>query len=201
MPKGLLTPLDGELIYTTDTKKLYVGDGTTAGGKAVDTAGTFLGADLDLNNFNLNGTGNVNIAGNITATGNITTDGNLTIGGNITIGDANTDNITFNAEINSDIIPDVTNTYSLGSTTKYWSDVNTLTVTDQIDALSINANVIGNDSTVLLNVATGAVQVSGELTGTVKANDATTFYNPALKSVVGTGTFTGTTTGDFNRYI
>ena len=42
--RALITPLDGELIYTTDTKKLYVGDGTTAGGLAVDTAGTFLGA-------------------------------------------------------------------------------------------------------------------------------------------------------------
>ena len=32
-----ITPLAGELIYTTDTKKLYVGDGTTAGGNQVDT--------------------------------------------------------------------------------------------------------------------------------------------------------------------
>ena len=28
----LITPAEGELIYTTDTKKLYVGDGTTLGG-------------------------------------------------------------------------------------------------------------------------------------------------------------------------
>jgi len=32
-----ITPLVGELIYTTDTKKLYVGDGATAGGNQVDT--------------------------------------------------------------------------------------------------------------------------------------------------------------------
>jgi hypothetical protein len=32
-----ITPLAGELIFTTDTKKLYVGDGTTAGGNQVDT--------------------------------------------------------------------------------------------------------------------------------------------------------------------
>lgn len=30
-----LTPVDGELIYTTDTKRLYVGDGTTVGGNGV----------------------------------------------------------------------------------------------------------------------------------------------------------------------
>ena len=32
------TPLAGELVYTTDTKKLYIGDGLTAGGTAVDPA-------------------------------------------------------------------------------------------------------------------------------------------------------------------
>ena len=34
---GANAPAIGELIYTTDTKKLYVGDGSTAGGNAVDT--------------------------------------------------------------------------------------------------------------------------------------------------------------------
>ena len=32
-----ITPLAGELIFTTDTKKLYVGDGSTVGGNQVDT--------------------------------------------------------------------------------------------------------------------------------------------------------------------
>jgi hypothetical protein len=35
----LMTPVEGELIYTTDTKLLYVGDGVTAGGKLVTGAG------------------------------------------------------------------------------------------------------------------------------------------------------------------
>ena len=32
-----ITPAAGELIFTEDTKKLFVGDGTTAGGIQVDT--------------------------------------------------------------------------------------------------------------------------------------------------------------------
>lgn len=40
---GLL-PAEGELLYTTDTKRLYVGDGATAGGIAVDTGLTTLNA-------------------------------------------------------------------------------------------------------------------------------------------------------------
>jgi len=34
-----IIPLQGELLFTTDTKKLYVGDGTTLGGIAADTLG------------------------------------------------------------------------------------------------------------------------------------------------------------------
>ena len=35
----LITPVEGELIYTTDTKLLYAGDGSTAGGNLVTGAG------------------------------------------------------------------------------------------------------------------------------------------------------------------
>ena len=34
-----ITPAEGELIYTTDTKLLYVGDGTTSGGRIVTGSG------------------------------------------------------------------------------------------------------------------------------------------------------------------
>ena len=37
--RQLITPAQGELIYTTDTKALYIGDGTTAGGIVVQGAG------------------------------------------------------------------------------------------------------------------------------------------------------------------
>mgnify|MGYP001213876135 FL=1 len=37
--RQLITPAAGELIYTTDTKALYIGDGTTAGGVVVQGAG------------------------------------------------------------------------------------------------------------------------------------------------------------------
>ena len=34
--RSLVTPDVGELIFTTDAKQVYVGDGTTAGGRAGD---------------------------------------------------------------------------------------------------------------------------------------------------------------------
>ena len=72
--------------------------------------------DLEINTL---GTGKVNvnsdmqINGDLHVTGTITADGD--IGGQITLGDTNTDNIVFNAEINSHVIPDVHDTYDLGS--------------------------------------------------------------------------------------
>ena len=38
--RQLITPLVGELIFATDTKKLYIGDGVTLGGVAVDVNST-----------------------------------------------------------------------------------------------------------------------------------------------------------------
>jgi len=75
--------------------------------------------------FAPNGTGTVEIFADTNVTGNIFATGNITADGNITIGDADTDNVTFNAEVSSDIVPDVTNTYSLGTPTKQWQDVRT----------------------------------------------------------------------------
>ena len=49
------TPLEGELIYTTDTKRVYVGDGVTEGGVQITSNVVFnnLETDLDLNNFDI----------------------------------------------------------------------------------------------------------------------------------------------------
>ena len=49
--RQLITPAEGELVYTTDTKKIFVGDGTTQGGIDIDTTGgaTTLGALTDVN--------------------------------------------------------------------------------------------------------------------------------------------------------
>lgn len=70
-----------------------------------------------------NGSGTVEIFADTNVYGDIVATGSIVAEGNITIGDADTDNVTFNAEIASDIIPDQTNTYNLGSAAKQWQDV------------------------------------------------------------------------------
>ncbi len=78
---------------------------------------------LDDITIRTNGTGVVNIHSNVEVDGNVHATGTITADGNIIIGNADTDSVSFNAEIISDIVPDVHNTYMLGSPTKKWADI------------------------------------------------------------------------------
>jgi len=66
-----ITPLPGELIHDTTTNKIYVGNiAGTAGGvvAAGDVAGNMTG-NLNLNSFDIVGTGDIAITGSVTLTG------------------------------------------------------------------------------------------------------------------------------------
>jgi cytoskeletal protein CcmA (bactofilin family) len=73
------------------------------------------------------GTGSVDVHSNMNVDGNIYATGNITADGNITIGDQDTDNVIFNAEIASDLIPDADRAFNLGSNPatggKEWADI------------------------------------------------------------------------------
>ena len=92
--------------------------------------------------FRPNGTGAVEVYSDVLVQGNIHATGNITADGSITLGDADTDNVVFNAEIASDIIPDITDTYALGSDPnlggKEWNDV----WVNNLVATSINSTAL-----------------------------------------------------------
>ena len=193
---------NGELVYVTDTDKLYIGDGATAGGlplagSAIASIGEYIVADtinstldlqqnLDLNGKDIIGTGNINIAGTINATGNVT------------IGDdASTDTVDFGAKITSSLTPNADSTYDIGATNARWNNgyFTGLAVDGQIDAVAINANVIADNSTVMVDKSSNTL--TGDLTGDVTGDTAGTHTGAVVGNVTGdvTGDTAGTHTG------
>lgn len=123
--------------FAIDTSQI-----TTVGGDISLNAGTSINATaiatddlkIDFNtisttttNSNIelrpDGLGTVNIRSNWNITGNLHATGNIQTSGNLTFGSDDQDDFTFAADINSDIIPDITKTSDLGSPTKRWMNI------------------------------------------------------------------------------
>ena len=100
-------------------------------------------------NFFINGV-NTNISANLTVTGEETN-----IKGNITLGDADTDTVTFTGEVDSNIVPDLGTTETLGSALKrfkgFFSNVSTNTFS-HVGATAANVQIIASE--VLVQSAT-----------------------------------------------
>tara|TARA_B110000503_G_scaffold83970_1_gene127993 strand:+ start:2090 stop:4621 length:2532 start_codon:yes stop_codon:yes gene_type:complete len=89
-----------------------------------------------------NGNGNLNIQSNWNITGNLHATGNIEFGGNLTLGNDNTDNVSFAADVSSDIIPDQTDTSDLGSPSKQWLNIYSNLLNGQ--AIELDELVVGS---------------------------------------------------------
>ena len=98
----------------------------------------------DSDNLTFNGT-------KLTVTGDAEITGDLTIGGNLTLGNQDTDSITVAADFTSDLIPNDSDTYSLGTVSKQWQNV---------FATSIN----------FTNIDNGTIKISGNVIETIVAD-------------------------------
>ena len=141
---GNLT-LDGNTI-SSDNGQIFLGtaDDIVYHSRALVDSLKFEGNTISTTDSNANieftphGTGSVSVNSNLNVTGNIHATGNISADGNIVLGDADTDTITFNGEVASNIIPDATDTYNLGSASKRWNDV----FVRNFNASNVNTNSI-----------------------------------------------------------
>lgn len=111
---NLSPTIGGQVVYQS---KLLVDDIQIEGNQIAT-----VNSNADLN-FTTSGTGKINLNANTEVLGNLHATGTITADGNLTLGDGNTDNITFNADIASNIIPDIDNAFQLGDPSKRWKDI------------------------------------------------------------------------------
>jgi cytoskeletal protein CcmA (bactofilin family) len=106
-------------------------------------------------------TGNVSMGGDLLVAGNAVIQGTLTAnGGTLTLGDADTDNVVFNADINSHILPNTDNTYDLGSAAKSWRNLH-VDGTATLNNISITGSQTISATTQSTDKDTGALVVEG----------------------------------------
>ena len=109
-----------------------------------------------------NVTGNLVVGGNTSIGGNLTVTGTTTFnGGTLTLGDANTDNIVFGGEVDSNIIPDDDDTHDLGSSSKKWKDIYIDGIA-YLDAINFNGTAI-TSTAAELNILDGVTSTAAEL--------------------------------------
>ena len=185
------------------------GSGATVNG-SLTTGDTTMG---DLTADNATFTGNVAINGNLVVDGNATftaniAGNNMSLSGNLIIGDADTDFVTFNADVNSDIIPDANLTYDLGSTTKKWNEIHVGTVyattlngtlTGQVSDISNHEtyieglfSVVDNGGDGALSYANGVFTYTGPSAAEVRAHFSAGTGVDITNGVVSIGQAVGT---------
>lgn len=164
------TPELGELIYVTDYESagvspVWIGDGSTTGGNEVSSGSggsgitdivndttPQLGGNLDLNSYDITGTGDIDTTGNINATGSIDVNLNIDAGGyvNATTMAANLFNGSFDGDLTGSVFSDSSSVIVDGVN----NTINTNSAT--IGALDIN-NLAGLTTTtnLILNTPTG----------------------------------------------
>ena len=101
---GSVSLTEGELYLHKGSGSLQFGSGSTS---------------YNVLTLNAPVNGDINLTGNITAS-NAYISGNLHISGNLILGNSGSDTITATGEFTSNLIPNPTDTYNLGSDTKRW---------------------------------------------------------------------------------
>lgn len=226
------TPQTGELIYITDTKQLYVGDGTNllrdltpitgyTDENAADAIGSILNAgphsgisfvyndiadtiqatvsypallqNLNLNNFDITGTGNINIIGNLTVDGLLTADykGSIYADDSTLLVNAVDGKIELDGTVKGNIIPDANEAYDIGSPSAKFKDLYLsgsslylgnaqLTATGSAFALPAGTTVGGNTIQTFNDASTLT-----DIQGSVFGDDSTLLVDAVSSKITG----------------
>ena len=179
------TGATAEITVNTTNKSVHVHDGTTQGGFELaradlsNTSGLTLAGLTTVSTLNISN--DLNVSGVSTFVGEVTFQG-----GTINFGDASTDNVVFNADVNSSIIPNTDDLYDLGSSSQQWRHLY-IDGTADLDDLNV-AGISTFASTVDVNAS---VDISGIATATQLSTGASgTGINITSNTISGPSTLT-----------
>jgi len=160
------------------TSSLKYKDAYLAGDLSLGDAATIGGA--------LSVTGAATLSSTLAVTGNQTNTGDLTVNGNTTLGNAATDTVTVNADIASNVIPHVDDSYDLGAVGSEWRDIyidgTAYIDTGSIDTANVTTLAVSGNATV-----TGDLTVDGSLSasGSIVADTANTLTTARTIAIAG----------------
>lgn len=112
--------------------------------------------NLKLLSSSLTADGNVHVGGNLNVVGTATISG-----GTVQLGDAPTDNVIFGADVQSNVLPDATDYYNLGSAGQRWNEGHVKTIKTHSLETSSNADIDGNIDVAGTAVVSGAGTIHG----------------------------------------
>ena len=174
---------------------LYLGDASIKSDGSSVTITTADGAELSVSSAGISGTSEIQIQTNIISTttadtnlqiqtvgngkiqlsanteviGDLSVTGDISLQGNITIGNQTLDTITVVADFTSNLIPDSSDTYDLGTSLKRWRDVysKSINLTNDITVggdISVTGNITSNlipDADITRNLGSSSFKFNG----------------------------------------
>ena len=203
----------GELIFVTNTNRLYIGNGTTNGGVPVTDYTDEQARDATAPML-VNGTHSAisfvydDALDKVNATVNLSDyqgvikaaafNGSVVANDSSLLIDGNTGKFNLSGSVGTDIIPDTDVAYDLGSATYRFRDLYLSGSSIKLGSATITA--VGNAVNLPLGSTMGGVPLAGgagsDYNGNIIGDDSTIIVNAATKAVTAAGGFTGNLTGN-----
>jgi hypothetical protein len=141
--------------------------------------------------------------GRVSISGDLSVTGNATINGNLTFGNADTDSVSFGADIHSNFIPDADSLYNIGSVNKNWKQG----FIEQVSSTNITAsgNISASGNVFGLNLSSESSSVSTRVTTLEQAPNGiflpTSSFFATTNNLQLTGSLITTGIGSFESLI